>query len=217
MINVVKNFRELVLPPALTEEAQQTLLNRLARGDTSVKTTLIEGNLRLVIFVASKYADITGAEIDDLFSVGTFGLIKALDSFNPDKNVKLSTFATVCIERAIIKYLQRDCRRHNKNVSLDAILSDTETLCLYKVLSYEFDAFHEIEKEVNHKLIQDAVKQLRPRDKKIVEMCFGLSGTKQMKQEEIAKCLNTKQSCVARSKIHALKKLRELLSNQECC
>lgn len=156
-----------VLPPPLTSEEEQELLMRLQAGDLLVRTPLIERNLRLVVYIARKFEN-TGIHIEDLVSIGTIGLIKAVNTFDPSKNIKLATYASRCIENEILMYLRRTSKL-KAEVSFDEPLNvdwDGNELVLADVVGSESDVLRHIEKEVDKALLAAALQQLTGREKR---------------------------------------------------
>ena len=166
------------LPPPLTKEEEEVLLNKLPKGDQAARSLLIERNLRLVVYIARKFEN-TGINIEDLISIGTIGLIKAVNTFNPEKKIKLATYASRCIENEILMHL----RRNNKNrseVSFDEPLNidwDGNELLLSDVLGTDDDIItKDLEATVDRHLLMKALHQLNDREKQIMELRFGLAG-----------------------------------------
>ncbi len=164
-----------VLPPPLKPEEESYYLKRL-KYDDNIKSILIERNLRLVVYIARKFEN-TGVCIEDLISIGTIGLIKAVNTFNPDKNIKLATYASKCIENEILMYLRRNSKIKSE-VSFDEPLNvdwDGNELLLSDILGTEGDIiFKFIEEEVDRELLNQAIEKLSGREKTIVELRFGL-------------------------------------------
>ncbi|HMM30381.1 MAG TPA: RNA polymerase sporulation sigma factor SigE [Clostridia bacterium] len=205
------------LPPPLGKEEETELITRLANGDESVKQTLIERNLRLVVYIARKFEN-TGVCIEDLISIGTIGLIKAVNTFDTQKRIKLATYASRCIENEILMYLRRSCRL-KLEVSLDEPLNvdwDGNELLLSDILGTEGDVVcRNIEDEVDKDLLVLAMKKLTPREKQIMELRFGLKGQREYTQKQVADMLGISQSYISRLEKHIIKVLRvEMLSMQ---
>ncbi|MFY9273170.1 MAG: RNA polymerase sporulation sigma factor SigE [Thermacetogeniaceae bacterium] len=203
------------LPPPLTSEEEMALLSKLETGDITVRNALIERNLRLVVYIARKF-DNTGVGIEDLVSIGTIGLIKAVNTFKPQRKIKLATYASRCIENEILMHL----RRSNKNraeVSFDEPLNtdwDGNELLLSDVLGTDSDViYRHLEEEVDRKLLHTAVNRLSPRERKIMELRFGLSGAKEKTQKEVADLLGISQSYISRLEKRIIKRLRKEI----CC
>ena len=203
-----------VLPPPLEAEEEADCIMRLSTsGAEYAKSCLIEHNLRLVVYIAKKF-DNTGVGVEDLISIGTIGLIKSINTFNPEKNIKLATYASRCIENEILMYL----RRNNKTkleVSIDEPLNvdyDGNDLLLSDVLGTEEDIIYRgIESEVEEQLLREAIKKLSGRERTIVELRFGL-GTKngeEMTQKEVADLLGISQSYISRLEKKIMKRLKK--------
>ena len=180
-----------------------------------MKQTLIERNLRLVVYIARKFEN-TGVNIEDLISIGTIGLIKAVNTFDPAKKIKLATYASRCIENEILMYLRRSCRL-KLEVSLDEPLNvdwDGNELLLSDILGTDGDlVYRGIEDEVDKELLALAMRKLTPREKQIMELRFGLKGTHEYTQKQVADMLGISQSYISRLEKHIIKVLRkEILS-----
>ena len=164
------------------------LIDRLAIGDKSVKSILIERNLRLVVYIARKFEN-TGIGLEDLISIGTIGLIKAVNTFDPNKKIKLATYASRCIENEILMYLRRNGKIRSE-ISFDEPLNidrDGNELLLSDILGTENDMVYKfIEEEVEQELLNLAMDKLTIREKKIMELRFGLNGGKEQTQKEVA-------------------------------
>ncbi len=199
------------LPPPLTKEEEELLLKKLPNGDEAARSLLIERNLRLVVYIARKFEN-TGINIEDLISIGTIGLIKAVNTFNPEKKIKLATYASRCIENEILMHL----RRNNKNrseVSFDEPLNidwDGNELLLSDVLGTEDDIItKDLEANVNRNLLLKALYQLNEREKQIMELRFGLDGTEEKTQKDVADMLGISQSYISRLEKRIIKRLRK--------
>ena len=207
------------LPPPLPRDEEAALLARLDQGELPVRQTLIERNLRLVVYIARRFEN-TGINIEDLISIGTIGLIKAINTFRTDKNIKLATYASRCIENEILMYL----RRNNKTkleVSIDEPLNvdyDGNELLLSDVLGTEEDIIYRgIESEVEEQLLREAIKKLSGRERTIVELRFGL-GTKngeEMTQKEVADLLGISQSYISRLEKKIIGRLKKDIVRME--
>ena len=188
------------LPMPLSPEEEADAMRRLSEGDNEVKSVLIEHNLRLVVYIARKF-DNTGVDTEDLVSVGTIGLIKAVNSFVPEKNIKLATYASRCIENEILMYLRRIVRLRLE-VSLDEPLNvdfDGDELLMSDVLGTDPDLVSKnIENTVEKQLLWEAINKLSQREKTIMEMRFGLSGTEEKTQKEVADMMGISQSYISR-------------------
>jgi RNA polymerase sporulation-specific sigma factor len=198
------------LPPPLTSEEETVLLSRLQQGDRGVKSLLIERNLRLVVYIARKFEN-TGIGIEDLVSIGTIGLIKAVNTFDPGKKIKLATYASRCIENEILMYLRRN-NRVRTEVSFDEPLNidwDGNELLLSDVLGTESDsAYKQMEEEVDRDLLALAIGQLTGRERCILELRFGLKDGTEKTQKEVADYLGISQSYISRLEKRIIRKLR---------
>lgn len=199
-----------VLPPPLKPEEEVYFLSRL-KYDDSIKSVLIERNLRLVVYIARKFEN-TGISIEDLISIGTIGLIKAVNTFDPDKNIKLATYASKCIENEILMYLRRTSKTKNE-VSFDEPLNvdwDGNELLLSDILGTEGDViFKFLEEEVDKELLNQAINKLSTREKTIVELRFGLVNGKEKTQKEVADLLGISQSYISRLEKRIIKRLKK--------
>ena len=207
-----------VLPPPLSPAHEAELLQKLGSpGDEAAKTTLIEHNLRLVVYIARKFEN-TGINVEDLISIGTIGLIKAINTFKTDKKIKLATYASRCIENEILMYLRRNTRIKNE-VSIDEPLNvdwDGNELLLSDILGTDVDiTYRGIEEEVDKELLHHALSRLSSREKKIVELRFGLGGdgyAEEMTQKEVADLLGISQSYISRLEKKIIYRLRKEIS-----
>lgn len=199
-----------VLPPPLKPDEESYFLKRL-KYDDSIKSILIERNLRLVVYIARKFEN-TGICIEDLISIGTIGLIKAVNTFNPDKNIKLATYASKCIENEILMYLRRN-NKLKSEVSFDEPLNvdwDGNELLLSDILGTEADIiFKFLEKEVDKELLNIAIDKLSGREKTIVQLRFGLNNEKERTQKEVADTLGISQSYISRLEKRIIKRLKK--------
>ncbi len=186
------------LPHPLEPSEEADALSKL-KSDPKVKEMLIEHNLRLVVYIARKF-DNTGVDIEDLISIGTVGLIKAVNSFDPDKNIKLATYASRCIENEILMHLRRVVRLRAE-VSLDEPLNvDNEgnELVMADILGVDDDVGKELETQAEHKLLDEALERLSRRERTIMQMRFGLGGVSEKTQKEVADILGISQSYISR-------------------
>lgn len=205
-----------ILPPPLETQREARILEKLGTPEEKeAKSTLIEHNLRLVVYIAKKF-DNTGVSVEDLISIGTIGLIKSINTFNPQKNIKLATYASRCIENEILMYL----RRNNKTkleVSIDEPLNvdwDGNELLLSDILGTDEDViYRDIETEVERKLLLKAVDKLSDREKTIINLRFGLSDPsgKELTQKEVAEMLGISQSYISRLEKKIMKRLKKEL------
>ncbi len=207
-----------VLPPPLDAKSEQEVIEKLAtEEDSQARTTLIERNLRLVVYIAKKF-DNTGVGVEDLISIGTIGLIKSINTFNPQKNIKLATYASRCIENEILMYLRRNSKT-KMEVSIDEPLNvdwDGNELLLSDILGTDEDViYRDIENEVERKVLLGAISKLSEREKKIINLRFGL-GTKdgqEMTQKEVASLLGISQSYISRLEKKIMRQLKKEMSN----
>jgi len=205
-----------VLPPPLTADEEFELLERLKQGDLTVKSPLIERNLRLVVYIARKFEN-TGILIEDLVSIGTIGLIKAVNTFDPSKNIKLATYASRCIENEILMYLRRTSKI-KAEVSFDEPLNtdwDGNELVLADVVGSDSDVVKYIEEQVDRSLLMMALQKLTPREKTIMELRFGLNNQIEKTQREVANMLGISQSYISRLEKKILNKLRREMKKME--
>lgn len=205
------------LPPPLSSDEEIFLLTRLETGDHAVKSVLIERNLRLVVYIARKFEN-TGVGIEDLVSIGSIGLIKAVNTFDVAKRIKLATYASRCIENEILMHLRRN-NRNRIEVSFDEPLNvdwDGNELLLSDVLGTENDVIYKaLEDEVDRNLLQAALLKLSPREKKIMELRFGLQGGEEKTQKEVADLLGISQSYISRLEKRIIKRLRKEIYKME--
>ena len=203
-----------VLPPPLENEKEEEVIGRLGtEDDQEAKKLLIEHNLRLVVYIAKKF-DNTGVGVEDLISIGTIGLIKAINTFNPTKKIKLATYASRCIENEILMYLRRNSKT-KLEVSIDEPLNvdwDGNELLLSDILGTDEDViYHDIEDEIEKSLLNNAISRLNPRERKIVELRYGLTNEdgEEMTQKEVADLLGISQSYISRLEKKIMKRLKK--------
>ncbi len=205
------------LPPPLTPVEELELLERLKKGEEEVRGTLIERNLRLVVYIARKFEN-TGLAVDDMVSIGTIGLIKAVNTFNAHKNIKLATYASRCIENEILMFLRRS-NKLKAEVSFDEPLNvdwDGNELLLSDVLGTDYDlVVRQIEDEVDRKLLYLAIDKLSLREKKIMELRFGLQNGNEKTQKEVADLLGISQSYISRLEKRIIKRLQKEIKKME--
>ncbi|NLL95978.1 MAG: RNA polymerase sporulation sigma factor SigE [Clostridiaceae bacterium] len=199
-----------VLPPPLQANEEAMLLENLESGDSSVKRILIERNLRLVVYIARKFEN-TGVDIEDLTSIGTIGLIKAINTYNPGRNIKLATYASRCIENEILMYLRKNSRAKSE-VSFEEPLNvdwDGNELLLSDILGTDSDIIQRnLEEETDKKLLVSAMNKLSGREKKIMELRFGLNNHLEKTQKEVADMLGISQSYISRLEKRILGRLK---------
>ena len=209
-----------VLPPPLEVEKENEVISDLGTEyEDEAKSILIEHNLRLVVYIAKKF-DNTGVGVEDLISIGTIGLIKSINTFNPEKNIKLATYASRCIENEILMYL----RRNNKTkleVSIDEPLNvdwDGNELLLSDILGTDEDViYRDIENEMERKLLDKAIQKLSERERTIVELRFGLKNPlgQEMTQKEVADLLGISQSYISRLEKKIIRRLKKEIMKYE--
>ncbi len=199
-----------VLPPPLTPDEENYLVSKLEEDET-IKTVLIERNLRLVVYIARKFEN-TGIGVEDLVSIGTIGLIKAVNTFKPDKKIKLATYASKCIENEILMYLRRNSRA-KAEISFDEPLNidwDGNELLLSDILGTDNDIiFKYLEEEIDKDLLNQAICKLSVREKKIMELRFGLKNGEEKTQKEVADLLGISQSYISRLEKRIIKRLKK--------
>lgn len=208
-----------VLPPPLKGEKEQEALLALERGDEKAKQLLIERNLRLVVFISRRFEN-TGINLEDLISIGTIGLIKAIDTYRQDRNIKLATYASRCIENEILMYIRKLSHRKTE-VSLDEPINmdyDGNELLLSDILGTEEDMIlRPMEDEVDLQLLRQAVRELPDREREILCMRYGLEGRKELTQKEVAVKLGISQSYISRIEKRIMEKLRKEILRQTSC
>ncbi len=205
------------LPPPLSLDEEAHLLMSLSQGDIGVRSVLIERNLRLVVYIARKFEN-TGVGIEDLVSIGTIGLIKAVNTFNVEKRIKLATYASKCIENEILMYLRRNSRLRSE-VSFDEPLNvdwDGNELLLSDVLGTENDIIYKrLEEEVDRSLLRRALDKLNSRERRIMELRFGLHDGNERTQKEVADSLGISQSYISRLEKRIIKRLQKEFRRME--
>ena len=208
-----------VLPPPLKGQDEQDALQRLEEGSESAKQLLIERNLRLVVFIARRFEN-TGVNLEDLISIGTIGLIKAIGTYRRDKNIKLATYASRCIENEILMHI-RKISNQKAEVSLDEPINmdyDGNELLLSDILGTDEDMIlRPLEEDVDLKLLRQAVRELPEREREIVLMRFGLEGRKELTQKEVALKMGISQSYISRLEKRIMLRLRKELLRQTSC
>lgn len=198
------------LPPPLTRAEEAEAFAALANGDRSAREQLIIHNLRLVVYIAKKF-ETPAASLDDLISIGTIGLIKAVATFHPEKNIKLATYASRCIENEILMHL-RKVSQYRAEISIDEPLNvdwDGNELLLSDLLGTDEDEVcRDIENESERRLLREAVMRLAPRERQIMEMRFGLIDGQEKTQKEVADAIGISQSYISRLEKKIIKRLR---------
>ena len=208
-----------VLPPPLKGEEEQQALEELEAGSENSKQRLIERNLRLVVFIARRFEN-TGVNLEDLISIGTIGLIKAINTYRRDKNIKLATYASRCIENEILMHI-RKISSQKTEVSLDEPINmdyDGNELLLSDVLGTdEAIIFRPLEEDVDLRVLRQAVKELPERERQIVQMRFGLYGQQELTQKEVAQLMGISQSYISRLEKRIMQKLKKEFLRQTTC
>lgn len=201
------------LPPPLTKSEEAEIMQRITDGDNSAREELITHNLRLVVYIANKY-DSPNASAEDLISIGTIGLIKAVKTFSPEKNIKLATYASRCIENEILMFLRKSSQL-KKEVSIDEPLNtdwDGNELLLCDILGSDPDLVNkDIENELEKRLVLQAVSKLNQRESLIMELRFGLNGRKEHTQKQVADKLGISQSYISRLEKKIIRRLKHEL------
>ena len=208
-----------VLPPPLKASQEQQALAQLEQGSEGAKQLLIERNLRLVVFIARRFEN-TGVNIEDLISIGTIGLIKGINTYRRDRNIKLATYASRCIENEILMYIRKIANQKNE-VSLDEPINmdyDGNELLLSDILGTDEDMIlRPLEDDVDLCLLRQAVAELPERERQIVQMRFGLNNQKELTQKEVAEIMNISQSYISRLEKRIMLKLRKEILRQTSC
>ena len=202
-----------ILPPPLLKDEEEDLVRKSNSGDLVARNKLIEHNLRLVVFLAKKYDD-TMSDLEDLVSIGTIGLIKAIKTYKLDKNIKLATYASRCIDNEILMFLRKNKKRNSEVSFEDSINFDSEgnELHIEDVFGTEEDIVEKsIENKDNRILLEKEVYKLSERDRKIIELRYGLFGKKELTQKELADKLCISQSYISRIEKKVIKKLKTLM------
>lgn len=205
-----------VLPPPLPRDEEEAAIRGLAEGDEAAKQLLIEHNLRLVVYIARRFEN-TGINLEDLVSIGSIGLIKAINTFNASKSIKLATYASRCIENEILMYL-RKCGSQRAEVSFDEPLNtdwDGNELLLSDVLGTDGDiVMRPMEEDAEQQLLREALARLPERERRIVSLRFGLGGRPEKTQKEVADLLGISQSYISRLEKRIMQRLRRDLLRQ---
>ena len=202
-----------ILPPPLSKEEELSLLIRLKEGDDTAREKLIEHNLRLVVFLAKKYEG-SGYDIEDLVSIGSIGLIKGINTYKIDKNIKLATYASRCIANEILMFLRKNKRRKTEISFEDALNYDSEgnELHLEDILGTDEDVvIKEFESAMDKKMLADEINKLDKRDRQIMILRYGLNNTEEYTQKEVAEMLGISQSYISRIEKKVIKNLKNLL------
>ena len=208
-----------ILPPPLKGVQEQAALEALERGDEAAKQTLVEHNLRLVVYIARRFEN-TGINIEDLISIGTIGLMKAIGTYRLEKKIKLATYASRCIENEILMYIRKTANQ-KAEVSLDEPINmdcDGNELLLSDILGTDEDTISRpLEEDVDKKVLRQALETLPPREQEIVFLRFGLEGRKELTQKEVAQTMGISQSYISRLEKRILQRLRKEFLRQTSC
>ena len=205
-----------ILPPPLERSLEAQTIREMVEGSQQAKSTLIEHNLRLVVYIARRFES-TGINLEDLISIGTIGLIKAINTFRPEKNIKLATYASRCIENEILMYI-RKIASHKSDVSLDEPINtdwDGNELHLGDVLGTEPDAVSRpLEDDVDLRLLREALDQLPDKEQTIVKLRYGIGGGREKTQKEVADILGISKSYISRLEKRIILRLRREITRQ---
>ncbi len=203
------------LPPPLTPEEEASVMERL-KEDPCARKILVERNLRLVVYIAKKFES-TGIGIEDLISIGTIGLIKSINTYDPDKNIKLATYSSRCIENEILMYIRKNSYLKNE-MSLDEPLNvdyDGNELLICDVIGSDSDTVsHDIEQDEERRMINRIVNGLDPRERQIISLRFGLDGKRELTQKETADALGISQSYISRLEKKIIKRLKNEIESK---
>ena len=204
------------LPPPLSNEEEEELLSKLDDNNIEARKILVEHNLRLVVYIAKKFEN-TGVDLEDLISIGTIGLMKAINTFNNKKNIKLATYASRCIENEILMFLRRSNRLKGE-ISIDEPLNqdgDGNELLLSDLLGTDEDiVYKNLEDEVDKRLLKSAMEKLTDKEKNIMNLRFGMSGHKEKTQKEVADMLGISQSYISRLEKKIMLKMRKDITSK---
>lgn len=208
-----------VLPPPLKGKLEQEMLERLEMGEEDAKQSLIEHNLRLVVFISRRFEN-TGVNLEDLISIGTIGLIKAIGTYRRDRNIKLATYASRCIENEILMYVRKIAGR-KAEVSLDEPINmdgDGNEMRLSDILGTDEDVVTlPLEEDVDRMVLRQALRELPDREREIVYMRYGLEGRRELTQKEVAQKMGISQSYISRLEKRIMLKLRKEIQRQTSC
>ena len=208
-----------ILPPPLKGQQEQEALEALEQGDEAAKQTLVEHNLRLVVYIARRFEN-TGINIEDLISIGTIGLMKAVSTYRLEKKIKLATYASRCIENEILMYIRKTANQKTE-ISLDEPINmdcDGNELLLSDILGTDEDAISRpLEEDVDKTVLRQALQTLPPREQEIVFLRFGLEGRRELTQKEVAQAMGISQSYISRLEKRILQRLRKEFLRQTSC
>ena len=203
------------MPEPLSREEEMELVDKATNGDEMAKNKLIEHNLRLVVFLSKKYEN-TGLDLEDLVSIGTIGLIKGINTYKLDKNIKLATYASRCIDNEILMFLRKNKKRKSEVSFEDNLSFDSEgnELHLEDILGTESDVVTKgIENETDKGLLYQEINKLNPRDKQIMVLRYGLYNNEEMTQKDVANMLGISQSYISRIEKKVIKRLKNVVKN----
>lgn len=208
-----------ILPPPLKGQQEQAALEALEQGDEGAKQTLVEHNLRLVVYIARRFEN-TGINIEDLISIGTIGLMKAIGTYRLEKKIKLATYASRCIENEILMYIRKTANQKTE-ISLDEPINmdcEGNELLLSDILGTDEDTISRpLEEDVDKKVLRQALETLPPREQEIVFLRYGLEGRKELTQKEVAQTMGISQSYISRLEKRILQRLRKEFLRQTSC
>ena len=208
-----------ILPPPLKGQQEQEALEALEQGDEAAKQALVEHNLRLVVYIARRFEN-TGINIEDLISIGTIGLMKAIGTYRLEKKIKLATYASRCIENEILMYIRKTANQ-KAEISLDEPINmdcDGNELLLSDILGTDEDTISRpLEEDVDKKVLRQALETLPPREQEIVFLRYGLEGRKELTQKEVAQTMGISQSYISRLEKRILQRLRKEFLRQTSC
>lgn len=208
-----------ILPPPLKGAQEQAALEALEQGDEGAKQALVEHNLRLVVYIARRFEN-TGINIEDLISIGTIGLMKAIGTYRLEKKIKLATYASRCIENEILMYIRKTANQKTE-ISLDEPINmdgEGNELLLSDILGTDEDAISRpLEEDVDKKVLRQALETLPPREQEIVYLRYGLAGRKELTQKEVAQTMGISQSYISRLEKRILQRLRKEFLRQTSC
>ena len=204
-----------ILPEPLSKEEEIKYVEKFLEGDNNARNILIERNLRLVVFLAKKYEN-TKVDLEDLVSIGTIGLIKGVNTYKLDKNIKLATYASRCIDNEILMYIRKTKRKKTEVSFEDSLSFDSEgnELHLEDILGTEDNIVTKpIEDEFDKKLLKEEIQKLNNRDKEIIELRYGINGKEELTQKEVADLLGISQSYISRIEKKVIKRLSQIIKN----
>ena len=208
-----------ILPPPLKGEEERRALEALEQGDDAARQTLVEHNLRLVVYISRRFES-TGINLEDLISIGTIGLIKAIGTYKPDKKIKLATYASRCIENEILMHIRKTANQ-KAEVSLDEPINmdgDGNELLLSDILGTEDDMIlRSLEEDVDLRVLRQALRELPGREREIVLMRYGLEGRKELTQKEVARKMGISQSYISRLEKRIMQRLKKEFIRQTSC